>query len=154
MKLATHPKPALPALLSDGHSLLETIRSMPLPEGKAGTAFLDGLKVLEEVVALGRSRMRVLLAESPDCVPRWRLMSGASVREIHGTGTKVRAAIGEELDDEQFLDACKTSFAQLELAYMEAHSVDRAAATLAINRLLEAAGLVTIRTNASSLKRT
>jgi hypothetical protein len=75
--------------------------------------------------------------------------AGASRDRLEGAGT----AIGDELDDDQFLDACKASFSALETAYMEAHEVDRAAASLAINRLLERAGLITIRTNAPSLKR-
>jgi hypothetical protein len=145
--------PPLPALLTDSRNLLEIVRSMPLPEGQAGTRFLDGLKILEEVVALGRSRMKQLLEEAPDAVPHWRMMPGASVREIHAPGTKIRAAIGEELDDDSFLDVGKWSFSQLESAYMEANSVDRAAAALAVGRLLEKAGCVTIRTNAPSLKR-
>jgi hypothetical protein len=61
--------PQLPALLMDSRTLLETVKTMPLPEGAAGTRFLDGLQVFEEVVALGRSRMKWLIEQSPDCVP-------------------------------------------------------------------------------------
>jgi hypothetical protein len=141
------------ALLLNSQALLEFVRQMPLPEGRDGTRFLDGLKIFEEVVALGRSRMKQLLVENPHCVPHWRLFDGASVRELKGSGTKLREVLGEELSEEAFLDAGKWSFSQLETAYMDEHCVDRNTAALAIGRLLEQAGLVTIRTNAPSLKR-
>jgi hypothetical protein len=146
-------KPELPELLSDGTRLLEYVRSMPLPEGTEGTRFLDNLRVLEEAIALGRTRMKGLLAESPYCVPNWQLFPGSSVRELHGDSSKLREALGDELSEEAFIDAGKWSFSALEAAYMEEHSVDRAAAAMAINRLLERAGLISIRQNAPTLKR-
>jgi len=148
-------KPRLPILeprAAFGQIALKNWAEMPLIEGRAGARFLNQLALLEEAIATYRSRIKELLKQYPESIPHWEMRPGASVREIHGGALKVRQAIGEELDDEQFLDACKISFRQLELAFQEAQSLDKAAAALKVNRLLETAGLVTIRQNQPSLK--
>lgn len=158
MTLKVRPKPALqlptlPAGLPQGRIWHKNASTGPLAEGPAGTEAIDLAYLFIEIGKVILSRYKELLAESPGAVDRYRLSEGASVRELHGTGTKVRAAIGDALEDEDFIDAGKWTFSALEEAYAEVHCVERPAASLAINRLLERAGLITIRTNAPSLKR-
>jgi len=150
------PKPGLPALLSDlntGRELLELVRAMPLPEGRPATRLLDSVKILEEICALIRSRMKGLLEENPGAVPHWENRSGASVRELHGSGSKIQAAFGDTFNNEQFIDAGQWSFSRLEKAYREAQSVDEPTAKLAVDRILSEAGLITVRQNQPSLRR-
>jgi hypothetical protein len=98
-------------------AVLTEIDRQPLPVGKNGAALLDLLELIDQIREKVRAKIKQILLEDPAAVPVWtaRVIRGPRglVQDLKAIHESVREVF-PGLSFNEFLGACKTSFAQLQ----------------------------------------
>src|SRR6516164_9904122 len=116
LNIAPRGTQAASEVVSRLQKLLEELDGLPIPTGSAGTALLESLDLILEIREKVRQRAKEVLLEDSTAIPGWRVQESRPARELVHDPQAIFDALlvtFPQLSFEEFLTACKTSFAAI-----------------------------------------